>query len=157
MMLMPNLLVDTGTTESTERTISDDRALDTIINEAVQSLVAEISECFVPQHSNESRTINVVNGIDEFKVRCRWAEYWCNRNIEQALTEQTVWAAHYHKHPELLSASLWERSRTDPNWQWPDPTSSKFMYEQEADLCNMIARRGSWLWHRSKERENPKS
>jgi hypothetical protein len=76
------LLVDMGTTKSTGRKISNDCMLDTIISEVVQSLVGEISECFVPQPSNESRTINVVNGISEFKARCRWAECWCNGNIE---------------------------------------------------------------------------
>ena len=154
MASLPNLLVDTGTTESTERTITDDRTLEAEIDEAVRSLVGEISERFVPQPSNESRTIDVVNGIGEFKTRCRWAEYWRNRNIERALTEQTVWAAYYHEHPELLSASLWERSRTDPNWQWPDPTS-KLTYEQEADICDKMEKTaglGTGL-----KRENPKS
>jgi hypothetical protein len=50
-----NLLVDMGITDSTERMISDDRALNTIISEVVQSLVGEISERFVPQPSSESR------------------------------------------------------------------------------------------------------
>jgi hypothetical protein len=66
-----------------------------------RSLVGVISERFVPQPSNESRTIDVINGIGEFKTRCRWAEYWRTRNTERASTEQTVWAAYYHEHPEL--------------------------------------------------------
>jgi hypothetical protein len=136
MAPLPDLSVDTGTTESTERTITDDRTLETKIDEAVRSLVGVISEHFVPQPSNESRTIDVINGIGEFKTRCR-AEYWRTRNTERVSTEQTVWAAYYHEHPELLSASLWERSCTDPNWQWPDP-SSKLTYEQEADLCDKM-------------------
>jgi hypothetical protein len=35
MAPLPDLLVDTGTTESTERTITDDRTLEAKIDEAV--------------------------------------------------------------------------------------------------------------------------
>jgi hypothetical protein len=134
--------------------VTDDRTPDEIVDEAVRSLVGEVSERFVPQPSNESRTIDMINGMGEFKTRCRWAEYWRNRNFDRAKTEQVAWAAYYHEHPDELSASLWERSKTDPNWQWPDPTS-KLTYEQEADYCDMmeqVAGLGTGL-----KRENPKS
>jgi len=110
-----NLHVETGAADPFEATCTDDRTLDSLVDEAVRCLVGGISERFVPQPNNEQRTINMIDGMGDFKSACRWREFWRNRNIERAETEQTTWAAYYHDYPEKLSQRLWDQSRTDPN------------------------------------------
>ena len=98
----------------------------------VQMLAVEVSERFVPAPSEDERTIDAINGIGDFKTRCRWAEYWRNEHKDRVETEQAVWASYYHNNPTLLSNSQWDRSVMDPEWQWPDPFSGK-NYEEELE------------------------
>jgi hypothetical protein len=148
-----NLSVDTGTTDSIERTIfNDDRA--SFASEAVRSLVGEISERFVPQPSSESRTIDVVNGIGEFKQRARWAEYWRLRNFDRVANEQVVWVSYFVEHPDKLSEFQWERSCNDPNWQWPDPETMT-TYNDGDDICDMLEKTAGFGM--GLKRTNPKS
>jgi hypothetical protein len=81
-----NLHVETGTADPNEATGTDDRAFDNLVDEAVRCLVGGISERFVPQPSNEQRTIDMIDGMGDFKSACRWKEFWRNRNIERAET-----------------------------------------------------------------------
>lgn len=127
------LSVDTGTTDSTKMTdIVNDRVPSVMLPELVQNLVGGTSERFVPRPSDESRTVDAIDGIGAFKQRCRWAEFWRNRNKEREVTEQNVWARVYAGKPELLSSSDWERAMNDPTWQWPDPTTGK-NYDQQLE------------------------
>jgi hypothetical protein len=68
----------------------------------VQNLVGEISECFVPQPSDEMGTINAIQGISDFKMHCHWAEYWHKWNKKKFEMEQKVWAAYYRDKPGKL-------------------------------------------------------
>lgn len=131
-MSVSSLLVDTGATDTATMTNTEDLAADQCKKVAteVQHLVGEISERFVPQPSDEARTTDAILGIGEFKTRCRWAEYWRNRNKDRFDIEQRTWASYYHANPDKLPQSAWERSKVDPNWLWPDPYT-KLDYHEE--------------------------
>ena len=86
----------------------------------------------MPAPTADERTVDAINGIGDFKTRCRWAEFWRNDHKDRVETEQAVWASYYHNNPTLLSDAQWDRSLMDPEWQWPDPYSKK-NYEEELE------------------------
>ena len=137
----PTLRVDTsvgmanpeGTTGIGQETENNDHnRREEKLRKLVRMLAEEVSERFVPAPTEDERTNDAINGIGDFKTRCRWAEFWRNEHKERTETEQAVWANYYTNNPSLLSKAQWEKSITDPEWQWPDPFSGK-NYEEEAE------------------------
>jgi hypothetical protein len=130
-MTDPTLTVDMGTSAPTESTFNTDLAVDTLIDESlnedrvlatkVQRLVGGISERFVPKPSDDARLADIIAAIQDFKKDVRWKEFWRNRNKDRYDREQRTWSSHYHMNKHLLTEAQWAKSKTDPNWLWPNP------------------------------------
>ena len=126
-------VAEAGTTGSGQETNNNDlNRREEKLQLLVQVLAEEVSERFVPAPTADKRTVDAINGIGDFKTRCRWAEFWRNDHKDRVETEQAVWASYYHNNPTLLSDAQWDRSLMDPEWQWPDPFSKK-NYEEELE------------------------
>jgi hypothetical protein len=95
----------------------------------------EISTRYVPEPSDDKRTTDVIKGLGEYKTACRWACLFHEYNKQRGKTEQETWQNFYHTHPDALSLLQWERSRTETDWQWPDP-STRLNYQEELDAAN---------------------
>ena len=136
------LFVEMGTTDTAKMTITDNDLVATAslggLADEVQDLVGEISEHFVPQPSDEMRTVDAIEGISDFKMHCHWAEFWCNCNKERFEMEQKVWAAYYRDHPDKLKTKDWEKANDDPNWIWPNPSTGKSYDEELEDMINVL-------------------
>jgi hypothetical protein len=152
----------TGTIDFTGVTNTNDDLLGgpTSLPELVRNLVSGISMRYVPEPSDDERTTDVIKGLGEYKTACRWACLFHEYNKQRGKTEQETWQNFYHTHPDALSPSQWERrSRTETDWQWPDP-STGLNYQEELDAANedeldakgYISRLGTGL--RSSKRNN---
>ena len=116
------LKVDTGTTNTAKLTEKDDPTnRRQLLAARVRELVGDTSERYIARPQNDDIFIDALNGIGDFKKRCRWAQYWRNDNIKRVEHEQGVWANHYHHNPSKMSAKLWKRSKEEIDFQWPDP------------------------------------
>ena len=80
-----------GTTDTAKMNVINEDLNDGVTDPLaweVQNLVGGMSEHFVPQPSDEGRTNDgAINGLGEFKMRCRWAEYWRNHYKERAIVK----------------------------------------------------------------------
>ena len=52
------------------------------------------------------------------------------------MVEQETWKKYYMQNPGKLRKSLWERSKTDPNWAWPNPFTGKTYLDEEEEIEN---------------------
>ena len=63
--------LDVGTTGNSQETPNDLNWREKKLRLLVQLLAEEISERFVPAPTEDDRTIDAINGIGDFKTRCR--------------------------------------------------------------------------------------
>ena len=78
---------------------------------------------------------DISNFCPAYKTACRWACLFHEYNKQRGKTEQETWRNFYHTHPDALSPSQWATSRTNADWQWPDP-STGLNYQEELEATN---------------------
>lgn len=142
--LQRDLTIDTGTADITEDTGSfDDPPTDSKeLEERVLSLVSGTSERFVPKPSLSLAVNDAVNGLGDFKRKCRWKEFWLCQKHEKIMKEQMERMAYYHTNPHTLSEAQWNRAKTDPNWVWPDPQTGKDYEDELHELQHQVGYQG---------------
>ena len=104
----PSLQVETGTIDSIEvPTIINPSDGDQNLSEWVRNLMGGLSERYVPEPSDDERTTDVINGLGDYKVACRWACLFHTFHKGRAKNEQEKWRNFYQAHPDALAPSLW--------------------------------------------------